>query len=351
MEAVSSHMRILIGISGERIITAAPSEPILAVVAGYVLTEVAELYRGAIGTLLDKLINRGLVHDRGRPGYLCTPLLLMMARDTTEPFLKMSHDGVEEVTALRLSRFLQKLLGDDLGIPNADGEQMNLRNQLLQDIDNFWINFTHFVKLTVPVDQITTFMLCEAWSSGYAFQYASHQPVIGGLIVIYCGDIDGSFNPTNLFVVPWQTKAKSQPPGIAVARQLTAPFLLENDSIRSKHKHVAILVDLAAHPTFGFAEGPLCQLICGKAERPKEGDEKGGENPQGTDWDGETETEAERYCLRILGYGTGQYPVLHSLDVERMFEGLFKRSLVCGPDFLEFAEKMETATDRVNLVK
>jgi hypothetical protein len=124
--------------------------------------------------------------------------------------------------------------------------------------------------------------------------------------------------------------------------------------VRVKPRHVAVLMDLTASPAFGSAEGPHCQLIYGKAERPK-GDKTGGINAQGADWDGyarETETEAERYCLNILGHGGRQYPVMSRSGVLELFDYLFQRSLVCGrPDFLDFAQTMEAAIDRVSFLK
>jgi hypothetical protein len=159
----------------------------------------------------------------------------MLARDKATSFyggtyVRESYDGVDEVVAVRLSRFLQTLLGDDLGVPNFDTEQIKMRTQLLEDMDHAWINFTHFVKLSVPINEVTPSMLREAWSSGYAFQCASNQPVIDGFLVIYCGDLNGSFDPTNLSVVPWRTKVTCSISGITLAHQLTAPFLLENSS-------------------------------------------------------------------------------------------------------------------------
>jgi len=179
MEAVHNHMRILTSIAGRQINTAAPSEPILAVVAGRVLSYSSRLYQGAIETLLHKLLIPGLVLDRGRPGDLYARLLLMLARDKATSlyggtYVRESYDGVDEVVAVRLSRFLRTLLGDDLGVPNFDAEQIKLRNQLLEEMDHAWINFTHFVKLSVPINEVTPSMLREAWSSGYAFQCASN---------------------------------------------------------------------------------------------------------------------------------------------------------------------------------
>lgn len=340
MDAVRSHMRILIGLSGHLVTTAAPSEPILAVAAAWALNSSTKTYREAIETLLGKIILRGLIIDRGIQGELYSRLLLTLARDKAVlpnggEFTKRSNSNVHEVQAVQLSRFLQTLLGQNLGIPANEVEQSELCYRLLQDMSTVWINFTHFVQLSVSISEVTPSMLREAWSSGYAFQCAFHQPVIDGLIVAYCGNLNDSFDPTNLFVVPWQTKVTSQVSNLDLARQLTAPFLRNSDLVRFKPRHVAIFMDLGAPSAFKNANGPHCQLSYSPAERPKIGNN----NAKGADWDGyamDNEIEAWRYCLNVRGHSTGTYPVLSGFV--KQFDLLFQRSLTCA--------EMEGAMDR-----
>jgi hypothetical protein len=345
-EAVRSHMRVLVGVTGGLVITASPSEPMLAIAAAEALNTSSETYKTAIETLLDKLILRGLVLDRGLQGEVYSRLLLMLARDkatmTLSPsFVKYDAIGsAHHVHAVRLSCFLQTLLGDDLGIPDSLVDQKALRMTLLIETSEVWINFTHFVQLSQPIDEVTQPMLLKAWSSGFAFQCTFYQPVIDGFIVAYSGTLDGPFDASNLFVIPWQTKARSDAAGLAVARQLTTPFLIRSDvngkPERYKPGHIAFLMDLAASSAFGKINGPHTNLTLGAAERPTG---KGGR------WDGYAsgdEVEPARYCLNIRGHSPREYPVLQGF--EKQFNQLFQRSLPCArPEFLQFAKAMEDA--------
>ena len=53
--------------------------------------------------------------------------------------------------------------------------------------------------------------------------------MIDGFIVAYSGTLDSPFDVTNLFMIPWQTKAKFEAAGQALANQLTSPFIVTND--------------------------------------------------------------------------------------------------------------------------
>lgn len=354
MEAVRSHMRILTGVVGRLLVTTSPSEPMLAIAAADALNASNGTYRQAVETLLDKLILRGLILDRGLQGELYSRLLLMIARDkvTTRNGSYLKNDPTSMapiVQAAPLSQFLQTLLGDNLGIPDApaniplpNNSPYKLRNKLLDETSNVWINFTHFIVLSKPIHEVTLSMLFEAWSSGFAFQCAFNQPVIDGLIVAYFGELDKPFNVSQLFVIPWQTKARSEAANLALSRQLTAPFLATSTPVRRKPEHLVILMDLGATSAFGSAKGPHCGLTFGKAEHPAG---KGGR------WDGyarSNEVEGDRYCLNIRGHGSHVYPVLQGF--EERFDQLFQRSLACAkPEFVPFVEMMEQAMDRVKL--
>lgn len=337
MEAVRCHMRILTGVVDQLLITTAPSEPMLAIAAANALNSSNEIYQQAIETLVDKLILRGLVLDRGLQGELYSRLLFTLACDKamTQSGTYLKNDSTSAIPMVRavvLPHFLQTLLGMDLGIPAGPTNKSStkgfpktplhiLRDQLLHDMSDVWINFTHFVPLSKPIHEVTSAMLFEAWSSGFAFQCAFNQPVIGGLIVAYFGKINGPFNVSQLFVIPWQTKAKSDAASLALASQLTAPFLASSTSARLKPLHLVILMDLGAGSTFGSAKGPHCDLTFGKAEHPaKTKDCWGG-------YSRPNEVEGDRYCLNIRGYSSHEYPVLEGF--EDQFTQLFHRSLAC----------------------
>jgi hypothetical protein len=340
MEAVRCHMRILIGVVGPLVLTSSPSEPMLAIAAATALNTSAETYQKAIETLLDKLILPGLILGGGLQGELYTRLLLMLACDKA----LLPHGGrfwendpdthVRRVRPVRLSRFLQTLLGEDLGIRDDDVEQTNHCDNLLEDTSEVWINFTHFVQLSTPISEATPSMLLKAWSSGIAFQCAFLQPVIDGLIVAYFGKLDEPFDVSKLFVIPWQTKARETGADLA-PNQLTAPFLVDTRG-RTKPLHVVILMDLAASSAFG----PHCHLSFGRASRP---------TGKAGSWDGyanANESEGSRYCLNIRGHSFREYPVLKGFETQ--FDQLIQRSLACAPqEFVPFALKMEQAMDRV----
>ena len=348
IDAVRSHMRILIGVSGRLIITASPSEPILAIAAASMLNRTDQTYKEALKTLLDELILRGLILDRGLQGELYCRLLLTLARDKAVLphggyFVKV-QDNYSTIRPAKLSEFFQTLLGRNLGIPEDDIEQSNLRYTFLSQMSRVWINFTHFVQLSECVSELTPFMLCAAWSAGYAFQCAFHQPVIDGFLVAYRGDLDEPFNPANLFPIPWQSKAKSEAAELALAEQLTAPFIVGDNLDRQKPEHVVLLMDLGASSAFGHAKGAHCQLTYGEAQHPA-ATSKGGK------WGGyakEGEHEGKRYCLNIRGHSPNEYPVI--ADFEDQFDQLFQRSLKCTRlEYERFQKDFLYAIDTLNL--
>ena len=67
-DAVCSHMKILRGTVDSLVITTSPSEPILAIAAATSLNVSSEIYKAAIVTLVDRLVLRSLVLDRGIKG-------------------------------------------------------------------------------------------------------------------------------------------------------------------------------------------------------------------------------------------------------------------------------------------
>jgi hypothetical protein len=288
VEAVRNHMRILTGVAGPLLMTTSPSEPILAIAAAAALNSFSETYRQAMKTLLEKLIRRGLVLDRG----LQELLLFMLARDKAtlrDGGSFVTTPGVPKIQAVQVNFFLQALLGPTLGISTGSDDQKSLCRDLLMDMSEVWINFTHFVQLSKPIDGMKPSTLLEAWSSCFAFQCHPQQSVIDGFLVAYRGKLDEPFEIDNLFMIPWQ-KAKSQVAGLALARELTAPFLMKGDDWK-KPRHLAISMNLDATSTFQEASGSRVFLEFAKAERPRK------------QWGGyrRKEDEPERYCLNICG--------------------------------------------------
>lgn len=323
-EAVRSHMRILVEVSRHLLTTECPSEPVLAIAAAETLNKSHEIYTKAFKTLLDKLILQGLVIDRGLQGELCSRLLLTLARDkalgSSSEFIHRDDANSDNyaVKPVQCSEFLKSLLGDKLGLPDTVHEDCE---RLLAEVEDVLINFTHFVQREETIDTITEKELFLAWSCGFAFQCAFNQPVIDGFLVGYAGNLDEPLKAEDFVLIAWQTKAQAEAADLALATGLTIPFFTTNhDGIRTKLRHVCILMDLGTGSRFGNRHGPRVQLSVGKAvpTNAKEG---------GT-WQGyarNTEQEIERFCLNVRGHRAETYPVLKGFDEE--FHQLFERSL------------------------
>jgi len=332
METVRGHMRILDAVD-PMLMTSSPPEPIFAIAAAEAMNSSEEIYKTALRTLLKNLILESVVLDRGLQGELSTRLLLLRARDKATPggngFVKIDPiSRLPMVQPVELSKFLQTLLGDTLGI--AD-EQRNVRDKFLKEASSVWINFTHIWQLSMSIGEVTESMLLNAWSTGTALQCVHNQPVIDGFIVGYRGSLDEPFQSSRLITIPWRSKARS------AAALLTAPFIVpQNGGSRYKPWHVVILMDLAASSAFGSARGPHCDLTSEGAARPN------GEQETWSSYAETNESEGQRYCLNICGYRAVNYPVLHRLEKE--FDTLFTRALgYTEPEFMPFAGMMAKA--------
>jgi len=304
------------------------------------LNRSSEGYETAITTLLDLLVLRGLVLDRGIQGELCSRLLLTLARDkAVSSFVQVDPEEpkVPKVQPVSLDRFLQTFLEENLGI---SGEE-KLRTEFLGTVSGIWINFTHFVQLTEPLDEVTPSFLCEAWSTGAAFQCAFLQPVIDGFLVGYAGNLKTKFDIRKLIIVAWQSKARRKAASGALGHALTSPPIAEEcngKTIRRKPDAPVILIDLAASAAFADNGGRV-NLTHAAAKRSTG---KKGEW-QGYLGDGEQE-EPIRYCLNIRGNELTTYPIISKVNAQ--FGQLFRRSLACAePGFLRFLEAMDDAME------
>lgn len=195
---------------------------------------------------------------------------------------------------------------------------------------------------------MTPSMLFLAWSSGIAFQCVFHQPVIDGFIVAYFGRLDEQFRIENLFVIPWQAKARCDGADETLWQSLTAPFLASGGSGgQTKRKHVVILMDLGARSAFRSAHGPHCNITFGRAQ-PSSRKKKGESSKKKEEvWGGYTqegEEEGLRYCIHIRGHRSSNYPILSGNNLDRHFDILFSRMLGgVDPNFVEFSWMMEKA--------
>jgi hypothetical protein len=321
VEAVCSHMRILKGIVGSLVLTMSPSEPILAIASALALNSNDITYSTAVETVLEELLLKGLILDRGHLGELSSRRLFLRAMDKTamkedRTYLKVNPITLEQsVQPVQLSEFLKTLLGDSLGVMGLGQEK--LHDDLLREFSKVWINFMHFVQLPVTIDEVTPFMLFEGWRSGVAIQCAFHQRVIDGFFVVYFGRLDKPFDIKCLFVIPWQTKARFDASGGSLTHLLTAPFLASPGSpLCTKPKHVVMFMDLATCSAFKHTQGPCCQISFGRVEVPDKQDVWGGYAKKG-------EVEGERYCINIRSHHASNYPILWGHNLQKHFNWPF----------------------------
>ncbi|THH11518.1 hypothetical protein EW146_g8010 [Bondarzewia mesenterica] len=335
-ESVRSHMHILLGVVNRLTITEAPSEPLLAVAAAKALNSSKECYKAAMETLLKGLVQQGTVLDRGLEGGLCIRLLFTLTGDEARvpegaEFLEGERTLDASLRPIRLSTFLKRLLGKNLGVGSM---QYELCYELLEKSSNVWINFTHLVQVDEDISEITTGFLSKAWCRGAAVQCAFSQSVIDGFFVGYAGDLDEPFDERRLVYVPWQTKAKVAASGSAVAKTLVGPWIVSKNGEHYKPEwHVVILMDFGTSTKFKKPGLPLVDLTFGKAAKPGEGHTWGG-------YARNQEDEYHRYCLNIRGRSVETYPVIKGF--ENRFDQLFQRALSSPhPEFDKIAASMK----------
>ncbi|OBZ69610.1 hypothetical protein A0H81_10227 [Grifola frondosa] len=340
-ESVRTHMRLLVGVrAGNVVITKAASEPMLAVAAAQCLNTNTKVYQLAMETLIEKLVEQGLVLDRGVQGELSGRLLATFARDraaltNADAFVVSSPDGLS-IQPVTLPAFLMALVGKSF----FDNER-TVCARFLEDNDDVWINFTHFVQVEKGISTIDVDDLYDAWCRTAAIQCTHNQPIIDNLIVTYKGDLNAPFDKKNLQYVVFQLKAKAVPVSSTIADALVGPFISAKDakgiSYRYKPKgHLVVIMDLGATSNFQ-GERSRIKLIYGKAKR---GD-------KGSSWAGYADTdadEAERYCLNVRGHDAKVYPLIAKF--EDIFDKLFHRILACEQESLQrYADKMDVATN------
>ncbi|OBZ66974.1 hypothetical protein A0H81_13300 [Grifola frondosa] len=341
-EAVRSHMRLLMGVrAGSMVITKAASEPMLAIAAAVLLNDPARpiFYESAMQTLIEKLVEQGLVLDRGLQGELSGRLLLTLARDKA---IRAGHNfvmkqrGALSIVPVTVADFLSTLVGRSV-----------LSKRLLEDNEDVWVNFTHFIQVEKEISTIDVEDLYDAWCRTAAIQCTLGQPIIDNLIVTYRGDLDAPVVKKNLGYIVVQEKARGDPVSSKTADALVGPYILAKDvdgfTFRYKPKgHVAIMMDLGAKSTFARTSRRV-KLTYGKAER---GD-------KGHTWSGyatNAKDEAERYCLNVRGHDAQVYPVVEPF--EKVFDKLFDRVLACEQEpFQKYADKMVVATDVLPLAQ
>lgn len=316
-------MRILVSVFENTLITAAPSEPILAIAAADALTESTEIYARALKTLVDDLVRKDIVLDIGRQGDsgLCSRILLLLARDMATKTAFTTFVGVEgdvktspHVHVVSLAQVLATLLGDtDFGF-----KEKELAAELRAFAVDKWINLTHFIQYERSIDELTLDELEYAWFVGAGIQCSHDQEVIDGGLVAYAGPLDQPYNRLNLLFIPYQTKPRKQSAGVELGDGLTAPPILHPDGPgkfkRVKQQTVVLLMDFRSKRSIKKT-GRRTQLSLRAATKNKL-------------WRGyatDDEVEPVNFYIHVRGHSVSEYPVLQSFA--EPLETLFSRAV------------------------
>ncbi|KAN0062111.1 hypothetical protein ACQY0O_005632 [Thecaphora frezii] len=221
---VERHMRIIVDFDETgRIDTRALSEPMLAIASWYWLSDDLSYPRSwpnVIKYMRDHLLHSASVDNKGVNGELLVRLLLILARDSTVEARKVRElpwcNQAPDMPAIPFQSFLSALLGksasqlvlDTLQQLDTEAkakdalsqEHVNKRKRTSADTDvaeeegQCWVNFTHVTPITLPLHQIASSFLWEAWKRGIAIQCARGQARIDGILPIYRGSLDDAFN-------------------------------------------------------------------------------------------------------------------------------------------------------------
>ncbi|OBZ66936.1 hypothetical protein A0H81_13279 [Grifola frondosa] len=341
-EAVRSHMRLLMGVrTGNVVSTKAASEPMLAIAAADILNaenvDVSEpdFYTKAMTTLVEKLVEQGLVLDRGLQGELSARLLLTVARDRAA--LPKGGDFVTReppyrISPVSVSAFLKRLLAEE-GSNNLRGlKQPSSIEDLLESNEDMWINFTHFVQFEKEIDAIDVDDLYFAWCRTAAIQCSVAQPVIDIIIVTYGGDLDEPVDKGKFGYIVVQVSVKSKP--VSSDSALVGPFIKNRETCYKPWCHIALILDLCTTSVFENSNNSRVRLTC---ERAVQGDDT---------WKGynsDATKEAYRYCLNVRGHDAGVYPLIKPF--ESQFARLFQRVLPCEhAAFQTYSDALDLAT-------
>jgi hypothetical protein len=306
VDAVKKHMRILLRVVDKSlVVTDSPPEPIMAIACALQLQRPG-FYAAALKTLVKELVTKELVVDRGREGELYTRILLVMTMDLSVPRPLIVDRHVRPVA---LKSFLTTLLGEDLGLA-ADADVTELRTQMFDSFRDVHLNFTHVVQLSHVVDELSTDLLYDLWCRGAVARTHLLQTLIDGFIVGYRGDLKQPFNPSCLFVIPWQAKAKADPVGLQdIVPFLTCPRIVTSRDDGPPWKpegYLALFLELGTEALFQNS-GKRVRLEYKSARHPPPGCD-------GKRWGGympKEHEEPKRWCLNIRGHSADTFKVIN----------------------------------------
>lgn len=299
INSVKSHMRLLTDYDAETGIlkSVVPSEPILAIAAGWLLLSEKEVYIAAMRTLVEELLLANDIISIGEKGETLARIILIVTRDATvaaaggqlcnvdtssNKIVEENNRGSHLQLAVRpftLKLFLQNLLNEE-----------HIRKAGLQWTEDVHLNFTHFAQLSNFVDEtVTVEFLVMCWQRGVALQCVHNQAVIDAILVGYSGDLSEPFDPEKFVFVVLQFKNRGAAAELSLIKTITTPFI-KFKSKTWKPRYIAILMDLGTPTRFGNKNGPCVQITSCKAE----------EGQYWSAFDESQEVEADR--INIRGY-------------------------------------------------
>ncbi|OBZ66844.1 hypothetical protein A0H81_13296 [Grifola frondosa] len=327
--------------TGNVVTTKAASEPMLAIAAADILNaeniDVSEpdFYTKAMTTLVERLVEQGLVLDRGLQGELSARLLLTLARDRVA--LPKGGDFVTReppyrISPVSVSAFLKRLLAEEGSNGFSGLRQPSAIVDLLESNEDVWINFTHFIQFEKEIDAIDIDDLYFAWCRAAAIQCSVAQPVIDIIIVTYGGDLDEPVDKGKFGYIAVQVSVKSKP--VLSDSALVGPFIKNRETCYKPRCHIALMLDLCATSVFENSNNSRVRLTWEKAMK---GD------GTWTGYNSDATKEAYRYCLNVRGHDARVYPLIKPF--ESQFARLFQRVLSCEHTaFQKYSDDLDLAT-------
>ena len=274
INSVKSHMCLLTDYDAETGIlkSIVPSEPILAVAAGWLLLKKQEVYSAAMQTLVEELLLSNNIISLGKKGETLACIILIVTCDATVYaaggqlcVVDTSSNTITEETSNQGSHLHFAVWSFTLGSFQNLVKTDHIHSDL-QWAKGVHLNFTHFAQLSNFVDRSVTFdFLVMCWQRGVALQCIHNQPIIDAILIGYCGDLSMPFNPQNFVFVVLQFKNRSAAADSSLIKTMTTPFI-KYGSNTWKPDYMEILMDLGTSACFKKKGGDHIQITSCRAE-------------------------------------------------------------------------------------
>ncbi|KAG6847081.1 hypothetical protein H0H93_010287 [Arthromyces matolae] len=370
IKGLRSHMRILKSVTSHNsVITCAPSEPMLAVTAAVLLTRSDDIYKNALKRLVDEILLKENIIERGRLGELLARILLMMARDYALPMSSTSPlqrefvvNGISNpsVQVVRLDAYLQALLGENIALDsNALPDIQRHRQNLLSWAHSHFVNFTHFMQIQENIYELSPKFLKYCWCRGIALACAFGQPVFDILIVTYSGDLNEPFDLTKFGLVVIQVNLRAGAANRGPVGAVTCPPLKNKREAAWKPEHLVISMDVGATAPFDSSNLQKCNIGYQAASPPKpktkataarksKGDAKTptvSPKPKNKWQTYYIAQEPLRYFIEVSGHSAEQYPLIANTNLDEAFNMV---PTLAASQFRSISESMDQSLHRLS---